>query len=82
LGVEHTSPPLDESVVSVDVTEYLVIAEPPSKDGAVQLTAAEALPRVALTSVGDSGVVAGVTEDEDWDAGPVPTLLVAVTVNV
>jgi hypothetical protein len=50
--------------------------------GAIQETSTEALPRVSVTPVGASGVVAGVTLADGLDAGPVPTALVAVTVNV
>jgi hypothetical protein len=55
---------------------------PPSFDGAVQETTAEALPRVAVTAVGAPGVVAGVTLFDGLESGPVPTALAAVTVNV
>jgi hypothetical protein len=40
------------------------------------------LPRVAVTAVGAPGTVAGVTAADAADAGPLPTALVAVTVNV
>ncbi|MBK6602781.1 MAG: hypothetical protein IPG28_14835 [Betaproteobacteria bacterium] len=40
------------------------------------------MPRVAVTAVGAPGTVAGVTAADAADAGPVPTALVAVTVNV
>ena len=52
--------------------------------GAVQVTWAEPLPAVALTPVGAAGAVGavGVTALDAADAGPVPTALVAVTVNV
>jgi hypothetical protein len=43
---------------------------------------AEASPGVAPTPVGAPGPVAGVTADEDVEALPSPTTLVAVTVNV
>ena len=48
----------------------------------MKLTVACALPAVALTPVGAPGTVAGVTLLEGDDAGLVPALLVAVTVNV
>ena len=56
---------------------------PPSA-GAVQLTVAEPLPGRADAPVGAAGAVApaGVTAFDGADAGPVPTALVAVTVNV
>jgi hypothetical protein len=66
----------------VDVTPYPVIAEPPLAAGAVQETRAEPLPPVAVTPVGLPGTVAGVTDGDGSDAGPVPTPLAAVTVNV
>jgi len=61
-----------------------VIGLPPF-DGAVHETVACPSPGTALTPVGAPGTVgaaAGVTGDEATDAGPVPTLFVAVTVNV
>jgi len=64
------------------VTVYPVTAEPPLLAGAVQVTTAEALPGVAVTAVGAPGTVLGVTAALATDAGEVPTLLVAVTVNV
>ena len=65
-----------------DVTVYWVIAAPPLDAGAVQDTVAWVLPPVADTLAGAPGTVAGVTALEAVDADPVPTLLVAVTVNV
>lgn len=62
-----------------------MIAAPPSDDGAVHDTVACPSPGTALTAVGAPGAVAaaiGVTGDEAADAGPLPTLLVAVTVKV
>ena len=50
--------------------------------GAVHETSAWVLPPVADTLAGVPGTVAGVTALEAVDADPVPTLLVAVTVNV
>jgi hypothetical protein len=61
---------------------YAVIALPPFEAGAIQLTVACALPAVAVTAVGGSGRRAGVTAFDAADVAPVPTLLVAVTVNV
>jgi hypothetical protein len=60
-----------------------VIALPPF-DGAVQDTTAWASPAAAVTPVGAAGAVApaGVTAEEAAEAGPVPTALVADTVNV
>jgi hypothetical protein len=59
-----------------------VITEPPSLAGAVKVTIACALPRVAVPIVGAPGTVAGVTLFDAADAGPAPTALVAFTVNV
>ena len=58
------------------------MAAPPFETGAVKLIEACALPPVAVPMVGEPGTVAGVTEFEGDDAVPVPTELVAVTVNV
>ena len=69
-------------MLSDAVTVYPVIAEPPLLEGAVQLIDAEAFPPVAFTLVGAPGTVAGVTAFDALEAGPVPTPLVAVTVNV
>jgi len=59
-----------------------VIADPPLDAGAVKVTVACALPAVAITPVGASGTVQGVTALDAPDAAPVPMLFVAVTVNV
>jgi hypothetical protein len=48
----------------------------------VKLTAACAFPAAALTAVGAPGNAAGVTLFDAVEAGPVPTLLVAATVQV
>jgi hypothetical protein len=50
--------------------------------GAVNVTDALALPGVALPMAGAPGAVAGVTLFDPPEAGPVPTVLVAMTVNV
>ena len=65
-----------------EVTLYEVIALPPSDTGAVHDTLAEALPPVALTSVGAPGTVNGVTLFDGNEAGLLPTTFVATTVNV
>ena len=50
---------------------------------AVHDTVACVSPATALTPVGASGTVGlGITDFDGSDAGPVPTLFVAVTVNV
>src|SRR5256885_13181750 len=58
------------------------MAEPPFDAGAVNVTVACALPPIAVTPVGGPGTVAGVTEFDGADGGPVPTAFVAVTVKV
>ena len=58
------------------------MAAPPVENGADQETSIEESPGVPMTAVGASGTVAGVTEPEAADDEPVPTTLVAVTVNV
>ena len=57
-------------------------ALPPVAAGALKTTVAWALPAVALGPVGAPGTVAGVTVFDGPEAAPVPTLLVALTVNV
>ena len=61
-----------------------MIALPPVLVGAVQLTAADALPAVAVTPVGAPGAdgALGVTALDGAEAGPAPFALVADTVNV
>jgi hypothetical protein len=66
----------------LEVTVYEVIAEPPLNTGGVNVIVAWPLPLVAVPIVGASGTVAGVTELLALEADPVPTALVAVTVNV
>jgi hypothetical protein len=57
------------------------MALPPFDAGGVKLTVARAFPPVAVTFVGASGTVAGITVLEKLDGGPVPIPLVAFTVN-
>jgi hypothetical protein len=59
-----------------------VIADPPLFVGAVKLTLAEPFPRTPVTAVGAPGTVAGVTAADATDSAPLPTALVACTVNV
>jgi len=77
---------LDEPVAVMlegfEVTEYDVTGLPPLEAGGAKLTVDCALPVVAVALVGGPGTVAGVTDGEGLEAGPVPTALVAVTVNV
>jgi hypothetical protein len=51
-------------------------------DGAFQLSATALIDAVAMTVVGAFGTVIGVTEAEEPEEAPVPTELVAETVNV
>ena len=64
------------------VTVYPVIALPPLLAGAAKDTEIWALPAVAVTPVGGSGTVAGVTLLEGADGGPFPNTFVAATVKV
>jgi hypothetical protein len=73
---EPASPP------GLEVAVYVVIAEPPLDAGAVNVMVALVLPATALTDVGAPGSPAGVTLLDALDAEPVPTALVALTVNV
>ena len=60
-----------------------MIGFPPLFEGAVKLTVAWVFPATANTFVGAPGTMgAGVTLLDAPDAALVPTLLVAVTVNV
>jgi hypothetical protein len=74
--------PVPVILPGVEVTVYKVIAVPPFDAGAVKLTVASKLPAVAATPVGAPGTVTGIMLFDAADAGPVPTALVAVTVNV
>jgi hypothetical protein len=58
------------------------MALPPLELGAVNETVALLTPAVAVPIVGAPGAVSVVIELDAADAGPVPTALVAVTVNV
>jgi hypothetical protein len=66
------------------VTEYAVIALPPSLDGAVQLTSAWPVAGLADTFWGADGALAevGVTAFDRADAGPLPEAFEACTTNV
>jgi len=65
-----------------DVTVYPVIDAPPLFAGAVHETFADRTPAVAMTDVGASGVVAGVTAADAALASELPALFVATTVKV
>jgi hypothetical protein len=66
----------------LEVTVYVVMAEPPLLTGALNVIVASPLPAVAVPIVGASGTVAGTTELLVPDAVLVPMLFVAVTVKV
>ena len=74
--VDRDTPPL----VEVHDTVKLVIGLPPSEPG-VNVTDADAFPRVAVPIVGAAGAVPTI-KLLDTEPAPVPTLLVAVTVHV
>jgi hypothetical protein len=71
-----------EVVVFSAVTVYPVIALPPVFVGAVQLTVTKAFPFAGVPMVGAPGTPSGVTLAEELENGPVPTTLMAATVNV
>lgn len=68
--------------LGVDVMVKPVMTEPPLTAGAVHATTAVVSPGVALTLVGASGTVIGVTGFDAADGVPPPTPLIAATVNV
>ena len=76
----HVCPPRAAFVESDAVTAYEVIALPLFA-GAFHVTVAEAFPAVAVTAVGGSGTVAGVTAFDVAEDEEVPTPFVAVTVK-
>jgi hypothetical protein len=61
---------------------YDVMANPPSLEGAVQLTAADPLPVTAVTPVGAPGTVAGIATFEIPGVADEPRLLLATTLKV
>jgi len=66
------------------VTEYVVMGEPPSEDGAVHDTVTWPSPATTEVIVGAPGTVngaTGVAESETAEDAPVPTAFVAVTAN-
>jgi len=65
-----------------DVTVYFVIFDPPVTVGADQLTTAAIFRALAATFLGTPGTAAGITAFDGSEGGLVPTLFVAVTVNV
>ena len=76
VAVVQVEPP-DEAV-----TVYEVMGAPPVENGADQETNTEESAEAPETPVGIPGTVAGVTAPEEADDDPVPTPVVAVTVNV
>jgi hypothetical protein len=73
-------PDVEQVCPLVDTTTYPVMVEPSSK-GAVHDTVAWPLPGVALTPVGASGTVDGVTGFDGADVAPVPSAFDATTVK-
>jgi hypothetical protein len=70
-------------VVSSANTSYPVIALPPSFAGAVQVIKADPLPAVATIPVGASDTLAnGMAPFDGAEKAPVPTGLIAATLNV
>ena len=66
-----------------EVAVYPLMAEPPFEAGAVKDTTDwELAYDVAVTAVGAPAVVAGMAAADAAEAGPVPVVLVAVTVKV
>ena len=64
-----------------EVTVYLVIAEPPSDAGALQVSVAVAFPALVEVIVGGPAVADGVpTTDEE--TGPEPTPFIATAAKV
>ena len=59
-----------------------MIGDPPSLNGAVNVTETVVLPAVAVPMVGASGTVAGVTLFDAADGSLSPTAFVATTVQV
>jgi len=80
--VDNVLPSTVAVTPELDRTVYDVIALPPLDAGGDHDTVADALPAVAETPVGGSGVAIGTTAFDAVDGGLVPTLFVALTVNV
>ena len=76
------TPPLLEVHVAVCPVIALPLLAPRAKVTVSEPVAIVVEPDAALTAVGAAGTVDGTTALEGADAGPVPTGLVAVTVNV
>ena len=75
---ERVVPPLLDTQVAVNSLTALPLFDPGVKATEIRLTSGT----VTLSMVGRSGTAAGVTALEALDAEPVPTTLVACTVNV
>ncbi len=75
-------PPVAVNPPTFEETVYVVIVDPPLLTGAVNVTVASPLPRVAVPIVGASGAVAGVIELLVAEGVLVPFALIATTVNV
>src|SRR5690606_19750395 len=66
----------------VEVTRYPVIALPPLSAGSVNVIVTSPLPATAVTPVGASGTVFGVTASDAAEAALAPAAFNASTVNV
>lgn len=80
LTVMGDAPPL--LLLPPQVAVYPLMTAPPLEGDAVNAMVTCPLPAVAMPMVGAPGTVAGVTLLDVPDAAPVPTALVAVTLNV
>ena len=74
-------PSLELAVTSAAVTVYPVTGDPP-KPEAVHETVAEVVAAAAMTFVGASGALSGMTPAESADLRLLPLMLAAVTVKV
>lgn len=74
--------PVTMTFPGVETTIYEVMGDPPVFVGAVNVTLALFVNAVARPIMGAPGIVTGMTELLEEDAGPGPTAFVAVTLNV
>jgi len=81
--VQESAPTLQEQVLpsGEEVTVYPVILESPSELGAVQVTAAEPVAAIALTSVGAPGGSGLGIEVTSIELGPFREAVIAWTEN-
>ena len=81
--VQRSGPDVHVHVLpsGVEVTVYPVIALPPLEAGGDHARTACPSPGTAATPVGAPGTDRGVTGADGLEDGPVPTMVVALTVN-